>query len=188
MQYVSHKYRTALLLSLWAASVAVILHVEPLLAKISGDGHSICGAWGCGPPLSSLIVWHGFVASVAIPTAVLLAKRYPLLALKYGRLVASLIALFAATFVVANTGMWWRNASEFARGFLMQRVLFCTVAFTDAPVIPLVVAGVAYWACGRRSQTPTASVDSTSDVDGRTRTEQLEDLGDIAVGKVNTST
>ena len=71
------RHRVLLLMTTWGVVIAGILRAEPLLAALFGSGHSICGVWGCGPPLSSLLVWHGFIAALTIPAAVWTAVCSP---------------------------------------------------------------------------------------------------------------
>lgn len=140
------------LLLLWTLLLAGVLHSEPLLQKVLGANHSICGVWGCGPPITSLLAWHGFVAAAIVPSAVIAAKRSPITARRWGRVVLAATLAGAAGFLLMNTVQWYQSTSEFARGFLLQRVLFATVSFTDAPVVPAILAATGYWWLGRKSE------------------------------------
>lgn len=146
----TQRFRKPLLLFTWALAVAGILHAEPLLAQVVGDGHSVCGFWGCGPPLKSIIVWHGFVACVVVPAAAWLAHAYPVLSFRVGGAVLWTVVISACVFIAANTTLWWWTASPVARGFVLHRALFSTVAFSDVPVWPLLAAAIAFrFAAGR---------------------------------------
>ena len=141
---------TLVVVLVWLTGLVGILHAEPAFGKIFGSGHSICGVWGCGPPLSSLLVWHAFVGMVAIPAAVVTAVKFPAEARRWGTSALAVTLATAAVFVFINTANWWQGASAFARGFVLQRSLFSLVAFTDAPIIPCGAAVGVYWWLGRR--------------------------------------
>lgn len=134
----------------WMLVLGGILHAEPALQNLLGTGHSICGVWGCGPPTSSLLVWQAFIAAVLIPSAILASISSPLSAGKYGKVVFALITTAAVMFVLINTANWYQSASETAQTYLFRRMLFATVSFTDAPVVPAVAAAAIYWKLGAK--------------------------------------
>lgn len=134
----------------WVATLLGILNAEPVVAMAVGSDHAVCGAWGCGPPLSSLIVWHSFVAGVVIPAAVVLAFAKPRVAYATRWRVPAVTILLTALFLLINTGLWYAAAQPNARPFILHRLLFATVAFPDAPVLPLMASAGAWWLCGHR--------------------------------------
>lgn len=150
------------LILLWTAAIVGILHAEPLFASVFGDGHSVCGPWGCGPPLKSLLVWHGFVAVLTIPAAAWLGTSFATSSSRAAKFVLVLALAAAATFVVTNTGMWWSTASASLRGYVFQRAVFSTVAFTDAPVWPLLSAAFTFHVSSRRSMRRSQQASTTS--------------------------
>ena len=136
----------------WLIIVAAVLYSEPVVTWFVGDGYDICGPWGCSAPLSSLMVWHGFVAMVVVPFAVVMAGHRPVAAAKYGLTALVVTGVVAAVWSAPDAVIWWRQASEFSRSFVGHRLLFSLVAFTDVPVVPMLLAVIAYWWAGRRNR------------------------------------
>lgn len=125
----------------WATAVLGILKSEPLLKRMIEERHSICGPWGCGPPLTTILVWNGFIASILIPTAILLGvKRWGA-----GGKVLTLIALACVGWVTYDVASWNQGRAILDGSHLVQRALFSTVAFPDAPVVPSLISGLVYW-------------------------------------------
>ncbi len=178
---------TNLLVVVWLTSIVAVLRAEPVLAAAVGSGHSICGPWGCGPPLSSLLVWHSFVTILLVPPAIIAAKKRPDFAVHWAGLLMIVVGLAAATFAVTNLAMWWNSANDVARGYIVHRALFSLVAFTDAPIVPATLTAAIYWWMGRRHpRTKDADVLSTND-DLRAGAKQVEDFSDVAIGKMDTA-
>ena len=57
-------FKTMLMLLLWEAGLYAVLNVRQVESL---NVHAICGTWGCGPPLSALISWHGFWLLLVAP-------------------------------------------------------------------------------------------------------------------------
>ncbi len=57
----------------WAAAQFGVLQTEQLLHR-ENEAHSNCRPWGCGPPTSALIAWHGFWLVLAIPPSIVLRR------------------------------------------------------------------------------------------------------------------
>lgn len=165
------------LLTGWGVLLIGLLNAEPVVARLIDSNHDICGLWGCGPPVSALIVWHSFIAAIGIPAVVGLAIAKPQWAQTSGRWMLGLTLLLIGLFVLINTGLWYESASSAARQFLVRRVLFATVAFVDAPVLPLIATAVVWWQMGRRRSATNANF--------RSDVQQLEHLGDITVRQVD---
>ncbi len=134
----------------WLTSIVAVLRAEPVLAAVVGSGHSICGPWGCGPPLSSLLVWHGFVAILLVPSAIIAAKNWPDFAVHRAKPLLLIVGLATATFLATNLAVWWHSSNDLAHGYVVHRALFSLVAFTDAPIIPSTLAAGIYWWMSRR--------------------------------------
>ncbi len=151
------------LVLLWMLLLAGVLRSDPLLQKVIGANNSICGVWGCGPPINSILVWQGFIALAIVPTAVIAAKKFPITARRWGRVVLAVTLAGAAIFLLVNTVQWYQSTSAFAREFLVRRVLFAMVSFTDAPVIPAVLAATVYWWLSRSQMQSNQSRMTTCD-------------------------
>lgn len=182
-----NKTVTYLLVVAWLTSIVAVLRADPVLAAVVGSGHSICGPWGCGPPLSSLLVWHGFVTVLLVPSAIIAAKKRPDFAVRWAGPLMMVIGLAAATFVATNLSIWWNSANDAARGYIFHRALFSLVAFTDAPIVPATLTTAIYWWLGRQHRRNIdADALSTND-DLRAGAEQVEDFGDVAIGQMDTA-
>ena len=54
------------LVAVWGVSLLGVLQIQHLPLDA---GHSVCGPWGCGPPLPPLIAYHGFwIVLLSLPT------------------------------------------------------------------------------------------------------------------------
>jgi hypothetical protein len=137
-------------LLIWMLLLGGLLRSEPLWQQVFGAEHSICGVWGCGPPISSLLVWQGSIAVLLIPAAVIMATQFPLLAWRWGKTVLTVTLAAAGLFLLINTVNWWQGTSALARGFVIRRILFATVSFTDTPVVPCGIAAAVFWWLGRK--------------------------------------
>ncbi|MBP86470.1 MAG: hypothetical protein CMJ64_07120 [Planctomycetaceae bacterium] len=93
--------RIAIGLSAWAAALFGVLQIGLALGH-GVDEHSFCGPWGCGPPTSALIGWHGFWLLLAGPLVGLAMYAW-----SARRLRNVGIALFATGFaVLIGVGIW----------------------------------------------------------------------------------
>jgi hypothetical protein len=138
-----------MLVTAWLTSILLVLRAEPVLAGVVGAGHSICGPWGCGPPVSSRLVWNGFITLLLVPPTIVAAKNRPDVAGDWAVTVVIVVGLTAAVFVSTNRAMWWNSANDTARGYVVQRALFSLVAFTDTPIVPLTLVAGTYWRMSR---------------------------------------
>ena len=153
----SSNLKRALKLCGWSVVVLVILKSEPAVQSVVGRSYSICGPWGCGPPTSTLLVWNTFICSVIIPSAILLG----MLRWGFGRSVMAVIMLSCAGWVYYDVVTWQQTARYLQGNYVAQRALFATVAFPDAPLIPGMLAGVAYWFTTTRRRPVVAEAPST---------------------------
>ena len=153
----------------WACGLYGILNAESVLAPVIGGEHSICGAWGCGPPVESLIVWHIAVCWVLIPAGRIAVRCCPVIRFNWVAMIAGLTLALLLIFVTVDTLNWWQTASSFGRQFVLRRVLFATVAYSDVPVASLAISVVAIWRmAGRRmTHTPETGDPETTGVSSR---------------------
>ena len=120
-------------------------------------GHSLCGAWGCGPPTEALLAMHLFWFSALLPPA-LLAIRYLNFSPKFwfrsgmfllGVAVAGMVGLLAYDLSVNHyyyqAGYWW------------QRYGLSFLSLVEAPIIPTLVIGLTYVVTGRASHSTNAA-------------------------------
>ena len=124
----------------WGAVVFGVLQVHRLPAFTEP---SICSpAWGCGPPLNALISYHGFWL-VLFASPIWLMSR--LLTIKRLHAIGSLLATLGVVAVIAvviwQAINWLPTASEFQRGFFIQRCLFKVAVMVDVPTVQVLLAG-----------------------------------------------
>lgn len=148
-------------MALWGAALYGTLQI----ARITGPwDHAICGAWGCGPPLSALVACHGFWA-VLIGGTVTAVMRYgsaPVLAVA-GRLLMAggMVGLVALALWEGTSGLtapdqsWWPYA--------LQRYLFVLATSVDMPLLQIIAAG-AMMAKGGRAVAARQARQSSAEV------------------------
>jgi len=127
--------RLALGISVWAAALLGALSI----ANIKADwGHGVCGVWGCGPPLQSLVACHLAWLVVMAPPAVML-MRSPRIPAWFRRRIGGLLLLVATiglvAIVVGQRIQWWPSASDWQRSFFWQRCGFVLVTAIDLPLL-----------------------------------------------------
>ena len=105
-------------------------------------GHSVCGPWGCGPPLQALVACHLSWLVVLIPLTALIQTR---VTEGYQRLLGTVLITFGLAGVVGIIAYefftWWPSANEYHRRYLWQRLGFSIVTQIDLPVIESIVTG-----------------------------------------------
>lgn len=129
-------------LSAWAAVLAVVLSI----ANWRGDwGHSICGPWGCGPPLQALLACHlAWLVILLPPVAMLIySARVPVNVLRrIGILLCVAAALFVAAVVIYERLAWWPSANEWQRDYFWHRCGFVLATMFDLPVAQVLLLGL----------------------------------------------
>ena len=141
--------RIGVALVAWAAMLGAALSI----AHVPGDwGHSICGPWGCGPPLQALVACHSAWLVLLLPPAAILARsnRAPSPVVRQvGILLCVLAVAIIASVVIYQRLTWWPSVSEWQRGFIWQRCGFVLATAIDAPVAQVLHIGV-YLTVSRR--------------------------------------
>jgi hypothetical protein len=138
----------------WLSVWGLVLTGTLSIANWPGDwGHSVCGAWGCGPPLQALVACHVAWLVVLIPT-VIIARRF--VATKTLRRAAASVLFLTVTgllaIVVNQSLTWLAQVSEWQRQFYWQRVGFVILTAVELPILEL--AGLStlilLWSIGSR--------------------------------------
>ncbi len=137
----------------WGVSLFGVLRIHFLEDRW---GHVLCGAWGCGPPLSALVCYHGFWLLFILPMAVLLSRHLPPATARRIGVVVSAIAIAAITLlVVVDAISFWQYPT--GRNYIFQRCLFRLATYVDFPLIPMSLAGLVLWSAGARKVRQTDS-------------------------------
>lgn len=160
--------RNLLLLAVWAVGLFGVLQVHQLEGWF---GHAICGPWGCGPPVSALIGYHGFW---------LLLMVLPAWWLKHCWADATLQRLGTGLLLVAAVGIvmllavdgWQTWQREAMRPYLVQWSFFRLATFVDFPLVQLGLIGL--WL--RNSQRNSQQASNTPA--NSTQANNTQEIGD----------
>jgi len=130
-----------------AAWCVLSLHDAPIAQE-----HSICGPWGCGPTIPSLLAVHGFWLLVAIPGAFRICQWLTTnQKVIMGRVCLGLASI--GIFAVALGALIHRPGSEATQRqletYLVQLVLFALATTIQVPLFPTGVVGLIFLAAGR---------------------------------------
>lgn len=126
----------------WAGALFGVLRI----GLASGHGlheHSLCGPWGCGPPTSALVGWHGFWLLLAGPPVGFVVYAWPARRMRnlgVALSVASVLVLLGVGIWEAAT--WLPKISPGEPTYMVQRYLFSVITMTDVPTIPLTLSGL----------------------------------------------
>lgn len=117
------------------------------ISRLPGDwGHGICGPWGCGPPLQSLVACHS-AWLVALTAPVALVTRSSWLSTRVVRRVGVVLALIGCLgllgVVMYQLVFWLPQSSEWQRPYFWHRCGFVIATSVDLPLVQLSGLGVA---------------------------------------------
>jgi hypothetical protein len=124
------------------------------LASLPGDfGHSLCGPWGCFPPIQALAAMHLFWVVVLLPLmgwGLAKGQSHQL------RRAGGLLFFGAVLAIVAVTGRdllsWLPTVPPEFQVYWPRRVLYTLVTQSDVPLVQLLLAGAICWWVGNRSR------------------------------------
>ena len=118
-----------------------------MIAEIPGDfGESLCGVWGCLPPMQALVAMHLFWLVLLVPPAALAGLRLPrLAAIRLGVLLVLVGAAAAVVVVGLDVARWLSAMEPELHGFAGRHALYSLATHTDAPMMQAVVAGAIGW-------------------------------------------
>ena len=115
----------------WGIALFATLQLQFLPSSVLGSC-SVCGPWGCGPPLSVLLACHAFWMVLIAPPSLIAARRLrPQTACALGLALASAAILGLIVVGVWEDATWWPQASEWGRRYVVHRYLFAVVTLTD---------------------------------------------------------
>lgn len=127
--------RRCLLFSVWG----LVLTGSLSIANWPGDwGHSVCGAWGCGPPLQALVACHLSWLVVLVPSALLLLNRAAQRAVLVVGITGLTLGLLTAGIITIHEHLTWAaQVSDWQREFYWHRVGFVILTTVEVPVLEL---------------------------------------------------
>ena len=130
----------------WLIAWATALYGALSVSNLSGDwDHSVCGPWGCGPPIQALVGCHLAWIVLLSPLALSVGPMRNIPAgnrLRIGKALICVSMLLLGGVVAYQTLAWWPNVSEWQQRFLWQRLGFVIVTTVDVPMLQILVAGV----------------------------------------------
>jgi hypothetical protein len=136
----SLSFKWPMIATAWGAAVWSVLQIH----QWEGDfGHSICGPWGCGPPLQSLIACHGFWMVLLTPPIVVISGRLGKESLGLIGIILTLVGVLGMIGLeIWDLNRWWPMISEKEQKYLLERFLFSLAFQVDFPIVQLTLAGL----------------------------------------------
>jgi len=104
-------------------------------------GHSICGAWGCGPTDTALIGYHTFWLVLILPVAPIAARIAPAARARNWGTVLAIAGVAGLVVLALVDGVHYLQTSH-APQYLVQRCLFRLATFVDIPLAQLILIGL----------------------------------------------
>lgn len=123
------------------------------IAQWPGDwGHSVCGAWGCGPPLQALVACHSSWLVVLLPMTVIALQKVSERTLRFSAVIALSLALVGLSGLAVHEYLtWYVRASAWQRPFYWRRVGFVVLTTVEVPMMQtLVLSLLLLFAAARR--------------------------------------
>jgi hypothetical protein len=123
------------------------------LGSLPGDfGHSLCGPWGCFPPIQALAAMHLFWVVVLLPLigwGLAKGQSHQL------RRAGGLLFFGAVLAIVAVAGRdllaWLPSVPPEFQVYWARRALYTLVTLSDVPLVQVLLAGAIFWRVGNRS-------------------------------------
>ena len=144
--------RTGLGLVAWGACLFGVLQIGQLPYH-GFHQHDICGPWGCGPPTSALLAWHGFWLVLSAPPVGLMIWCLPVRQLRRIGIALVVVALLIVAAVgVWQAATWLPHLRPGQPSYFAQRLVFAVVTLIDLPVITIGLGGLALWIGARVKQ------------------------------------
>ena len=145
-------WRVPVIAGVWGVSLFAVLQIQYLPLDAS---HSVCGRWGCGPPLPPLIAYHGFwLVLLSLPTAILCRALTPARLRTTGWILLAVglsgFALVGMWEMVPSLPLWLPRVRHLPPRYYMQRYLLSVATLVDVPIVPLTIAGLCCVLSARR--------------------------------------
>ncbi len=130
----------------WLAAAVAALAVAAVPYEI---GESMCGVWGCFPPVPALVAMHLFWC-VALAAGVHTVSGWRPGLLRPLGVVLILAAVAATALVVGNDLTRWLELPDQYRHYWPRRFGYVLATTTDIPLVQSLVTGVACLTLARR--------------------------------------
>ncbi|WP_166829571.1 hypothetical protein [Thalassoroseus pseudoceratinae] len=127
--------KITVVLLLWGAALIGVLQLKALPVSPS---HSVCGPWGCGPEIPSLLAYHGFwLVVLSLPT-ILVCRHLSQMRLRrlgVGGVVLAILCIVAICIWQRMT--WWPDVTDWQREYFVKRCMFVVITAVDWPVLQI---------------------------------------------------
>ncbi len=137
-------------LAIWAGTLAGTLAI----ANLPGDwGHSVCGVWGCGPPLQALVGCHASWLVALLPVGMLVRSAISPATFRIVAMSSLFIALAGVALVsIHETCTWFMSVGDSVKAYLGHRIVFVLLTTIELPILELLgLSGLALFCCRRRA-------------------------------------
>ncbi len=132
----------------WLALAFVALSVGAVPYDV---GESICGVWGCFPPLPALAAMH-LLWCVVLGACVHAAHRWrPRILFPLGILLASAGGITAAVLLGTDLHRWLNQVHESNHSDWLRRVGYTLATATDVPIVQSLLASLACLVISKRA-------------------------------------
>lgn len=132
-------------------------------------GHSLCGAWGCGPPSEALLAMHLFWLSAIMPPALLAIgylNRTPKFWFWSGLVLLGITSAGLIGLLVNDLST---NKFYYEAGYGWQRYGLSLLSLVEVPILQTMLVGLTFVVTGRLASgtvstpmlTPTPEVETT---------------------------
>ena len=113
---------------------------------------SVCGVWGCYPPLQALAALHLFWCVVIGAVVWGIREWKPLFLRPLG--MCLLIGAAATTIAIVGIDLilWYRGVSDVFQHLWPKRVVYIIATSSDVPLLQSLVAGIVCIVLGRRKK------------------------------------
>ncbi|MBI3408397.1 MAG: hypothetical protein HY040_08575 [Planctomycetes bacterium] len=132
-------------LILWFVAAGALLWFGELPGDVGHSiyGYSLCGHWGCLPPLQALVAMHGLWILVLLPFVAWAARTWRPIAIRIaGYSLLGLGILAIAGQCVHELLTWYMDVPADLRRYIWQRMAYALACNTDLPAVQMLVAGV----------------------------------------------
>ncbi len=135
----SSMVRLTMALFAWAGVLWGVLQ----LAHVETDwDHTVCGPWGCGPPIAALVSAHLARLVVLLPAGMAGRQWVSNEGLRATGLALFVVAVAAIVgMIVREATTWQPSVGPEQRGYFVQRCLFVIGTSIDLPVVQLLLLG-----------------------------------------------
>jgi hypothetical protein len=138
--------RYALDLGIWGILTYAVLGLRNIPMNV---GESLCGVWGCFPPLESLLAYHAFCLMLAVPPIWLLVRSCMPRTLTWIGMGLIFLAFVGIGAVTGHEAVAWLGIvpSDY-RQFFLRRILYVITTNPEIPLIPALLSGAVCWIGG----------------------------------------